>query len=242
LFGLPPPFFKYSQKFDQLEIVCRFNEEIEALDSKDNGFIPVNILKNVLEGELKVKTKIVDDFVNSLRDIDIENQNELSNTKIVKEVQSLDVNMVTNSLKTSHVDYIVLVRKLSQFMDQNRSQNNLSSLTQTRIMDSIQEHQEAQEVSISFSIDNGMRIKNPISAYETPNTYVYMKPGFECKEHDKFVQTSQIKSNSYPTWNYKSQNFTMPIHQANREWLEAGGCLEFEVFHKAVGASNNLNV
>jgi len=40
----------------------------------------------VLEGELKVKTKIVDDFVNSLRDIDIENQNELSNTKIVKEV------------------------------------------------------------------------------------------------------------------------------------------------------------
>jgi hypothetical protein len=34
----------------------------------------------------------------------------------------------------------------------------------------------------------------------------------------------------------------MPIHQANREWLEAGGCLEFEVFHKAVGASNNLNV
>jgi len=71
----------------------------------------------VLEGELKVKTKIVDDFVNSLRDIDIENQNELSNTKIVKDVQSLDVNMVTNSLKTSHVDYIVLLRKLSQFMD-----------------------------------------------------------------------------------------------------------------------------
>jgi hypothetical protein len=34
----------------------------------------------------------------------------------------------------------------------------------------------------------------------------------------------------------------MPIHQSNREWLEAGGCLEFEVFHKAVGASNNLNV
>jgi len=117
LFGLPPPFFKYAQKFDQLEIICKFNEEIEALDSNDNGFIPVNILKNVLEGELKIKTKIVDDFINGLRDIDIENQNELSNTKIVKEVQSLDVNMITNSLKTSHVDYIILLRKLSQFMD-----------------------------------------------------------------------------------------------------------------------------
>jgi hypothetical protein len=184
---LPPPFFKYSQKFDQLEIVCKFNEEIEALDSNDNGFIPVNILKNVLEGELKVKTKIVDDFVNSLRDIDIENQNEQSNTKIVKDVQSLDVNMVTNSLKTSHVDYIVLLRKLSQFMDQNSGHNNVASLTQTRIMDSIKEHEEAQDVSISFSIDNGMRIKNPISAYETPNTYVFMKPSFSCREHDKFV-------------------------------------------------------
>lgn len=73
----------------------------------------MNILKNVLEGELKIKQKIVDDFVNSLRDIDIENQNELSSTKIVKDVQSLDVNMITNSLKTSHVDYIVLLRKLS---------------------------------------------------------------------------------------------------------------------------------
>ena len=34
----------------------------------------------------------------------------------------------------------------------------------------------------------------------------------------------------------------MPINQANREWLEAGGNLEFEVFHKAIGASNNLDV
>ena len=117
LFGLPPPFFKYAKKFDEFETICKYNEEFENLDSNDNGFIPVNVLKNVLEGELKVKTKIVDDFVNSLRDIDIENQNELSNTKIVKDVQSLDVNMVTNSLKTSHVDYIVLLRKLSQFMD-----------------------------------------------------------------------------------------------------------------------------
>jgi 5S rRNA maturation endonuclease (ribonuclease M5) len=182
LFGLPPPFFKYSKKFDQLEIVCKFNEEIEALDSNDNGFIPVNILKNVLEGELKVKTKIVDDFVNSLRDIDIENQNVQSNTKMVKDVQSLDVNMITNSLKTSHVDYIVLLRKLSQFMDQNRGNTNVTSLTHTRIIDQIKEHESAQEVSIYFEIDNGMRIKNPISDYETPNTFVCMKPTFHHKE------------------------------------------------------------
>lgn len=73
LFGLPSPFFKYAHKFDQLEIICQFNQAIEALDSNDNGFIQVNILKNVLEGELKVKTKIVDDFVNGLRDTQIQN-------------------------------------------------------------------------------------------------------------------------------------------------------------------------
>jgi len=75
LFGLPPPYFKYAKKFDQIEIICRFNEEFENLDANENGFIPANILKNLLEGELNLKTKIVDDFINSIRDIDIENSN-----------------------------------------------------------------------------------------------------------------------------------------------------------------------
>lgn len=34
----------------------------------------------------------------------------------------------------------------------------------------------------------------------------------------------------------------MPLNAENMEFLESGGCLEFEVFHKAMGASNNLNV
>ena len=135
LFGLPPPFFKYAKKFDQLEIICKFNEEFENLDSNDNGFIPSNIFKNVLEGELNLKTKIVDDFVNSIRDLDIENTNKFSSTKIVKEIQSLDVNLITNSLKTNHIDYIILLRKLSQFMEQNKPATNIMSLTQNRILD-----------------------------------------------------------------------------------------------------------
>ena len=28
LFGLPPPFFQYSHKFDQIEIICKINEEL----------------------------------------------------------------------------------------------------------------------------------------------------------------------------------------------------------------------
>jgi len=119
LYGLPPPFFKYSKKFDKLEIISRMNEELESLDSTDNGFIPVNVFRNALEDELKIKGKIVDDFINSIRDIYIENSNVQSNTATVKEIQSLDVNLITNSLKSSHIDYIILLRKLSQFMEYN---------------------------------------------------------------------------------------------------------------------------
>ena len=86
LFGLPPPFFKYSQKFDQLEIICKLNAELESLDSTDNGFIPVNLFRNALEDELRIKGKIVDDFVNCIRDINIENSNVQSNTATVKEM------------------------------------------------------------------------------------------------------------------------------------------------------------
>jgi hypothetical protein len=56
------------------------------LDSHENGFIPVNLFRNSLEGELKIKTKIIDDFVNSLRDINIENSNAQSRTATVKEI------------------------------------------------------------------------------------------------------------------------------------------------------------
>lgn len=119
MFGLPPPFFKYSKKFDKLEIICRMNEELESLDSTDNGFIPANVFRNALEDELKIKSKIVEDFINSIRDVYIENSNVQSNTATVKEIQSLDVNLITNSLKSSHIDYIILLRKLSQFMEQN---------------------------------------------------------------------------------------------------------------------------
>ena len=123
---------------------------------------------------------------------------------MVKEVQSLDVNLVTNSLKTSHVDYIILLRKLAQYMDQNSGSMNLTTPVPNRVLDQIQEHEAAQEVTMHFEVDNGMRLKNPLNSREPPNVYVYMKPTFAYKEQGMFVQTNMIKASSYPTWNYKS--------------------------------------
>lgn len=34
----------------------------------------------------------------------------------------------------------------------------------------------------------------------------------------------------------------MPLNEANKQFLEMGETLEFEVFHRATGASNNFNV
>jgi hypothetical protein len=238
LFGLPPPFFKYAKHFDQTEIVCKFHEEFENLDSHDNGFVPTNIFKNVLEGELNVKTKIVENFINSLRDVDLENSNPKSSTKLVQEVQSLDVNLITNSLKTSHIDYIVLLRKLAQFMEQNCGQTNIGQLTNDRILEQAQQIEEAQEVTISFEIDNGMCLKNPLAGNEPPNAFVHMKPTFQYKENGAFVRTSHVKSSAYPNWNHKSYNFTMPVNACNQDFLNSGKTLEFEVFHRAVGAGD----
>ena len=62
---------------------------------------------------MNIKNKIVDDFVNGIRDTNIENSNAQSVTANVKEHQTLDVNLITNSLKTSHIDYVVMLRKLA---------------------------------------------------------------------------------------------------------------------------------
>lgn len=106
----------------------------------------------------------------------------MQHAKIVKEFQTLDVNLVTNSLKTSHVDYIVLLRKLSQFMEQNKTSNNMVTLSNNKIIYMQKEIEEAQEVVLSFEIDNGMGLKNPLSTTEMPNCYVCMKPNFLYKE------------------------------------------------------------
>lgn len=198
----------------------------------------------MLEGELNLKPKIVDDFIFSIRDTDIENQNNAANgAKLVQEVQTLDVNLVTNSLKSSHIDYIVLLRKLSQFMEQNKQGNNIMSLTNNRIIEMQREVQAAEEVTLSFEIDTGMRLQNPLSSSEAPNCYVYMKPNLATSDQGQFVQTNVIKSSGYPVWNYKSYNFTVPLTNQNVEYIKNTGALEFEVYHRAYGAdSSNFKV
>lgn len=56
------------------------------------------------------------------------------------------------------------------------------SLANNKITDMQKQIEEAQEVVLSFEVDNGMKLVNPINSCETPNCYVYMKPNFQNKE------------------------------------------------------------
>ena len=63
LFCLPPPYFKQSKSFSQWEFVQQTMRELTSLDSHGNGFLPIALFRSVLEHELKIKPKIVDDFI-----------------------------------------------------------------------------------------------------------------------------------------------------------------------------------
>ena len=65
-----PPFFKYVKRFNDYGVFEKFNKELKALDIQESGFIPLHIFRSVVEFELSIKKKIVDDFVEQMRQVD----------------------------------------------------------------------------------------------------------------------------------------------------------------------------
>lgn len=74
--------------------------ELLSLDSHCNGFLPVDLFRSVLEHELKIKPKIVDDFI------------EVSK----QPAKSLDVNCTANNFQ-NQLDFIVLIRKIVKLVE-----------------------------------------------------------------------------------------------------------------------------
>eukprot|EP00353_Schmidingerella_taraikaensis_P001516 CAMPEP_0185599766 /NCGR_PEP_ID=MMETSP0434-20130131/82923_1 /TAXON_ID=626734 ORGANISM="Favella taraikaensis, Strain Fe Narragansett Bay" /NCGR_SAMPLE_ID=MMETSP0434 /ASSEMBLY_ACC=CAM_ASM_000379 /LENGTH=169 /DNA_ID=CAMNT_0028229279 /DNA_START=1240 /DNA_END=1749 /DNA_ORIENTATION=+ len=63
LFALPPPFFKQASSFKTFEFAQQTMRELMSLDSRGTGFLPVALFRSALEHELKIKPKIVEDFI-----------------------------------------------------------------------------------------------------------------------------------------------------------------------------------
>ena len=84
LFGLPPPYFKQAKSFDSFDIVKQTLSELMSLDAHEQGFVPLALFRSVLEHELKIKVKIVDDFIETCK----------------QPAKSLDVNCTANSFQS----------------------------------------------------------------------------------------------------------------------------------------------
>jgi len=65
-----PPFFKYASRFDSFSVIEKFNKELSSIDTHGSGFVPLNMFRSILENELKIKEKIVLDFIGNMRPTD----------------------------------------------------------------------------------------------------------------------------------------------------------------------------
>lgn len=70
LVGALPPFLRYAKRFDSFGIIEKFNKELQSIDTHCSGFVPVNLFRSILEHELKIKEKIVLDFIQNMRETD----------------------------------------------------------------------------------------------------------------------------------------------------------------------------
>ena len=100
LFCLPPPYFKQSKSFSTFEFVQSVMRELTSLDSHGNGFLPVALFRSALEHELRIKPKLIDDFIETCK----------------QPAKSLDVNCTANSFQ-SQLDFVVLVRKIVKLIE-----------------------------------------------------------------------------------------------------------------------------
>ena len=100
-------------------MIEKFNKEMQSIDTNGSGYVPVNLFRSILEHELKIKEKIVLDFITNLRETDSAQQ-----------LQSLDMNLSTNSLR-SHIDYVVLMRKLALYFELKSGTKSIDERSET---------------------------------------------------------------------------------------------------------------
>lgn len=155
LFGALPPFLKYAKRFDSFGIIERFNKELLSMDTHGQGFVSINLFKSVLEHELKIKDKIVVDFMVNVRETDQSSQ-----------VQSLDVNLFSHSLR-SHIDYTTLLRKLAYYFDIREMSPSLAESYRATMPAT-----QTEEVVLKIDIESAMRLRNPSSDLDPPNAFV----------------------------------------------------------------------
>jgi hypothetical protein len=61
------PYFRYGRRFDSFGIIEKFDKELTSLDDHERGFVSLKLFESQLGGMLKIKKKIVDDFISNMK-------------------------------------------------------------------------------------------------------------------------------------------------------------------------------
>lgn len=218
LFTTLPPYFKHARRLDKFRIVETIDQRLSSCDDLDIGFVLENHFKTILQDELRVKDKIVKDFLNELAP------------------NPLDCNLKSHTLKLKK-DILVMTRKLLGclktwgIIDRRDviTERQIAANTTPAILKSLTVVQ--QEVDLYVSIDSGNRIKNPVEPDSPPNTYVEFKPEFGGLEGGKIV-TDTVYRSSFPSWKSYS-TYRLSLTPENMAVLENGN-LKFDVFHSQI--------
>lgn len=183
LLGLPAPYFRHAGRIELFSVVFRMSQELTALDSHDGGFVPVGLFRSVLEHELKVKPKIVDDFIENCK----------------QPVKSLDVNAQANSFQ-SQLDYIVLLRKLCQIAE---TRDSLAPEMTESEKTEVDEH---EYMIVQIDIESGRQLRNPVNRLELPNAIVQLK------QNQEVLASSDVRNGScYPEWQSRGHEVRLQL-------------------------------
>jgi hypothetical protein len=182
LLGPVPPFFKYVKRFDSFSVIEKFAKELQSIDTHSTGYIPVNLFRSILEHELKIKEKIVLDFINALRETDHQ-----------ANLQSLDVNLSSNSLR-AHIDYVTLLHKLTYYFQKIKVSGEVLQ-NHGHLLDA----SSPDVVTLSVDIQRAIRLRHPLSDLDVPNAFVVLNLPYG-DSNPRVIRTSVVPRNSYPVW------------------------------------------
>lgn len=201
LLSLPPPYFRYGHDIDSIDLLMHLTSELRAIDSHQQGFVPHSLFKQICD-KLRIKNKICEDFV-------VQSQPNL-----------LDCNITSNSLNVGVVDYILLIRKLIKSLPKVR---NTSSVAQIEAVSHV------EQLRMSVRVESAMRLKNPNSPMEPPNSFVRVVAPYDgcvCN-----VETKVVQQSCYPYWMAQNFPLSIPLTEGNINKIEKS-FLEFEVWNR----------
>ena len=181
------------------------NELIE-MDSHSTGFLPIALFRSVLEHKLKIKTKIIDDFIETCK----------------QPLKSLDVNCTANRFQ-SQLDFIVLIRKIVKIVEVQL--HGSKSLLSQQMSQAAQQEPVVEKLTLSIDVVSAMRLLNPVNEHEPPNSYVRFRIPQMLKDvvsQDQDFKTNIVNASCYPNWQSKNHKVIVPLSQENLDHILKG--------------------